>query len=130
MYCSNRGNNKTGCGKTFSILYSDCIKYFSIRAKELWSALRNIATGIPIYKAFEGSSYCFSENYPYSLWRIFKLNCSHIRSYLDKKRGPPDCCSESCPYITTILDLEQTFPDSKCPVSTFQESNNAPFFKS
>ena len=127
IFCSNRGKH-FGCGRTFSILFSDCLKNFSIRATELWSALKNIATGKPIYQAIKLTSR-FSQSYPYHLWRTFKLNLSHIRSFLGKKRGPPDCLPASCPYISTIFELEERYQGTKCPVSTFQESNNAPFFR-
>lgn len=127
IFCSNRGKH-FGCGRTFSILFSDCIKTFSIRATELWSALKKIANGEPIYKACEDNSR-FSKSFSYHIWRTFKLNTAHIRSFLGKKRGPPDSLTLCCPHTTTILELEKVHQGTRCPVSAFQESNNAPFFR-
>ena len=154
IFCTNRNKKSNGCGKTFSILYSDFIKTFSIRAITLWRALKKIAAGKPIYKAFEAnvektlnervdrnehldndsaangrpcSNYSIST--AYAVWKSFKHNCFHIRRLLAKKRGPPKNCSATGPYITTILHLQQTFPDSKCPVSTFQEGFGVPFLR-
>lgn len=155
IFCTNRKRNSNGCGKTFSILYSDFIKGFSVRALALWRALKRMARGEPIYKAFEvnvqntlstcknrsskqfpsdsTSSQKSSSNYSistaYAVWKSFKLNCFHIRSLLAKKRGPPKNCSASDPHTTTILHLEETYPDSKCPVSTFQEGFGVPFLR-
>ena len=155
IYCTNRKRNRNGCGKSFSILYSDFIKGFSIRALTLWRALKEIASGKPIYKAFEkniektlnedeNSNNCHFDNdstandrpcsnysisAAYAVWKSFKLNCFHIRSFLGKKRGPPKDCSASDPHTTTILHLEETYPDSKCPVSTFQEGFGVPFLR-
>lgn len=155
IYCTNRKRNSNGCGKTFSILYSDFIKGFSIRALTLWRALKKIASGKPIYRAFEaniektlnacendsdehldnespanetaGSNYSVST--AYTVWKSFKLNCFHIRSLLVKKRGPPKDCSATDPHTTTILHLEENYTDSKCPVSTFQEGFGVPFLR-
>jgi len=155
IFCTNRKRNSNGCGKTFSILYSDFIKTFSIKAITLWRALKMIASGKPIYKAFtsniektlnkhenKSSKHCdndipandrpcsnYSISAAYAVWKSFKLNCFHIRSFLGKKRGPPKDCSATDPHTTTILHLEETFPDSNCPVSTFQEGFGVPFLR-
>jgi len=140
IFCCNRYFGSKGCGKTFSVLYSNFIKHYSVTAKTLWSGLKRISK-TPLTKIFEEKSVSIratcklfetelvSTSSAYSIYRNFKMNRSRIRVFLCKKRGPPDNCPASDPHIITILHLQQAFPDSNCPVIAFQEGFGVPFLK-
>ncbi len=124
IFCSNR-KNKSGCGKTFSILKSVFIQNFVICAKTLWDFLNSARYGIPLSKAFRSTGTNMSMTTCYRIFKKFRFNQPRIRTRLLNTKAPPDLTCVKNPLIQTIIHLEEVFPNS--PVSDFQHHFQSSF---
>ena len=59
FFCSNR-HRRRGCGRTFSVLLSDVLKGFMVRAHTLWNYLKKVTGGMSRRAAWEQTRESFS----------------------------------------------------------------------
>ena len=126
IFCSNRYRS-SGCGRTFCLLASRFIRGFVITATVLWRFLEKLAAGFSKKTSFteSGASCCGSG--AYRLFRRVILGQSHIRSILLRHRPAPEPPTSIQPLFATVSHLRNIFPDSPCPVSSFQSNFQVSF---
>ena len=122
VFCSNR-NNRTGCGKTFSIYYADYIKNISVASDILWKFLKYILHGLSIEIAYKelGDFVLLELRTFYRYWRAFKQKQFIIRSNIYTPSKSPPTNLYPSPYHETIAHLKRVCkkPD-QCPVTEYQ----------
>ena len=129
FFCSDRFA-KSGCGKTFSLLWCDRLVNSSACLKQLIVFLTAFATGSTVHKAWYKSKANFSISTAYRWVKRFLRSISHIRSQLPatslklSARGSP---SSGTPALKTLAHLASTFKEGCC-LSSFQLHFQSPFF--
>ncbi len=128
IFCSNR-KNRTGCGKTFSIVICLVLKRFIIDANILWKLLRAVVDEVPLKYIFNSIKLKFSLSWFYWIWNRFKINQSRIRTKLSLiNNSQKHQINTASSYIETILQLKNTFPNVN-PIAEFQYYFQEPFLK-
>jgi len=121
VFCSNR-NLRTGCGRSFSIIFSSIIKQITITAESVWNFIRliDIGKGKTIVHAFRQvlQDIC-SHRTAYRLRKRFIRGQSSIRSFLNRIIPHPPLNSGD-PSRQTIAHLEAAFPTASNPIAAFQ----------
>ncbi len=125
FFCSDRFRRQ-GCGRTFSVLISDVLLGFVVRASTLFAFLNGVAMGLSRRASWlKVSGGKFSIQSGYRLWsRLLKAQV-HIRTMLNRERPPPDC-EASDPLMQMLGHLRRFFPSAQCPFRSFQF--NRPIF--
>jgi hypothetical protein len=119
FFCSNRFRRQ-GCGRTFSVLISDVLLGFVVRASTLFAFLNGVALGLSRRASWlKVSDGKFSIQSGYRLWRKLQGSQAHIRTILNRERPPPDCVAAE-PLIQMLDHLRSIFPSSACPFTSFQ----------
>jgi len=126
IFCSNR-NNRTGCGGTFSLLLTGCIRNFVISARLLSVFLEKIRQGFYPAEAARQSGLQMCTSTVYRLYKKFRLNQSRIRSYLHRLKAPPPLVDTVNPVIQTLTHLTAAF--KPCMVSGFQHHFQTSFLR-
>jgi hypothetical protein len=126
IFCSDR-DNRSGCGRTVSILLARFIKHFLFTAHTIWKILANIVSGMCKMKAMQDTAAYLSRSAPYRLWHRLRVNATHIRTCLLKVAAPPNTDS-TVPELQTIKHLETAFADPPNPISSFQMYFQISFF--
>jgi hypothetical protein len=119
LYCSNRGH-KNGCGRTHALFLPDVLPTFSLMATLLWHFLCRLVAGSSRRSAF---LFCFGEKNPrraYWLWKRCVKVQSVLRSRLSLFCHPPPS-QEKSPFIQVIQHLAHAFPQSPCPIASYQQ---------
>lgn len=119
FFCSNRDRRK-GCGSTFSLLFANLPRNFSVSAATLWNFLKGIAKGLSRKAAWEGLHSPFSLETAYRLWRRIRHSQIPIRARLSRQTPPPRT-KASEPLFEMTAHLQTVFPTASCPLSAFQE---------
>lgn len=127
ILCSKKGNCD-GCGHTFSVYYSVVIINHNICAVTLWNLLSAVLENIPVYLIPLKKGIMLSITSAYRLWNKFKLNQSHIRSYITRITSPPKLSKEKLPEIQCITHLKSAFSEGVCPIADFQYKFQISFF--
>jgi hypothetical protein len=123
IFCSNR-NARPGCGRTFSVWLADKIRRLSLTTRALWSFLKSAVAG-SIAAAIRVVADCRRSDRTWQrIWTRFNLGQSKIRTALSAQRPPPKLSAEpSCRPATQVLaHLQAAFPDTDCPIATFQHT--------
>ena len=120
IFCCNR-NNRSGCGKTFSLLAFNILRKFISRAESFFRFLKNIAGGKKKNHALCSLKLGFSVSSAYRLWKRFCLAQTKIRLRLWRLSKPPHLASSCQPALQTILHLKLSFKNSSCPIAAFQD---------
>jgi len=120
FFCSNR-HRRRGCGRTFSVLLSDVLKGFMVRANTLWNYLKKVAGGMSRRAAWEQTRKSFSRESGYRLWQRLNKAQTHIRTLLCRQRPPPASSSDE-PLFQLMDHVNCVFPCASCPFSSFQGS--------
>ena len=128
IYCSNR-NNKNGCGRTFCVLPALVLPKLRISAQCLWWFLENVKNGFGLAQAFRSAGGTLSPSSIYRLFKKFSLNQTRIRTFLSRRKDPPETEHVQSPIIQTILHLKNTFDTAVCPIAEFQIRFQAPLFQ-
>ena len=126
IYCSNR-NNRTGCGRSVGVLCSEFIHGFSLTAMMVWQFLKHRAAGSSKISAFRALGTCKEASTAYRLYGCLHRNLSRIRTTLMRHfsgKAPPRGFDPVC---HTFHHLQACFPDSICPVSSFQHTFQVSF---
>lgn len=118
IFCSNR-KNRSGCGKTFSMLLAGFIKDFMICAGDLSAFLGRISQGLCPAKAFRCLETQMSRTSIYRILKRFRYNQARVRTLLTRIKDPPDLSRIKDPVIQTIAHLRVVFKG--CMVSEFQQ---------
>lgn len=124
FFCSNRYRRR-GCGGTFSVVLSDVLVGFIVRAGTLFAFLQAVADGMSRKAAWERVSGAFSLASGYRLWRRIRVAQGHIKTLLCRQRPPPDSASSE-PLVQLLEHLRCVFPSSECPFASFQRCFQAP----
>lgn len=129
FFCCNKYRQK-GCGGTFSILHSEFIHRFIIRANSLWTFLRAILEGFNIKEALAIARPNYSVSSGYRLWKRFIHSQPRIRTAILSlfPAHKSVSCLSSLPEIQTIQDLSCSFSTEICPVQVFQYRMQMSFF--
>lgn len=117
-----------GCGRTFSILWSHTIKYYSASAQCMWKFLSSIKQGKEKNAVFKNSSFPFTSRCADRWLEKLRKYQFAIRSRLLKKTHPPRINTGN-PLIQLLHHLKYAFTDSPCPITAYQEYFQAAFFK-
>ena len=120
VFCSNRHCRK-GCGGTFSLLASGYLRGFVVTAAALWRFLEKLTAGFGKKAAFAESRASGCGSGAYRLFRRVLLGQSRIRSALLRHRSAPEPPLSGQPLLATVAHLKAFFPDSSCPISSFQK---------
>ncbi len=125
--CSNR-NNRSGCGRTFSILMNYAIKYTAAGADCLWKFLSSVKQGKPTNTVFKNKSFPFTAHCAYRwLEKLLKYQFA-IRNNLLKKTSIPRLnCSNH--LVQLIHHLKLAFVGNLCTVAAYQNHFQTSFFK-
>jgi hypothetical protein len=97
------------------------MKYIRVGTASLWKFLNAVAGGMSKLTAFRSVlSASFHDRSIHRWWRRFALmRQSAIRSLLTTVAAAPPVASPD-PAIQTIKHLQVVFPDTPCPIDTFQ----------
>ena len=123
VFCSNR-NNRTGCGKTFSVYYSNYIKNLFIGADIGWRFLEDILNGKAIYTAYLNLFQFISltSSTLFRFWKKFKLALFEIRTHLYLKlKLSSTCVNDSIKETIEHLSKLSNNP-LDCPIAIYQET--------
>jgi hypothetical protein len=119
ILCSNR-NARHGCGRTFSIWRADKIRRLGLTTGGLWRFLqRAVADGLRA--ALRGSDGPLSDRTLLRLWKRFNHGQSKIRTALFGRCPPPQLPADDRPAAQVLAHLQAAFPDTPCPIATFQQ---------
>lgn len=125
--CNNR-NGRGGCGRTFSILWSYTIKYYSASTQCMWEFLSSIKQGKEKSTVFKNRVIPFTTRCANRWLEKLKKHQFAIRSRLLKIIHPPRLNTGN-PLVQLIHHLKYAFIDSACPIAAYQEYFQAAFFK-
>ena len=126
VFCSNR-NARHGCGRTFSVWLADKIRRLSLTTGGLWRFLQRAAAG-SILAAIRTAACHLSDRTWQRIWKRFDQGQSKIRTALSGRCPPPDLPPRSPaepphrPAAQVLAHLQTAFPDTHCPIATFQHS--------
>lgn len=118
VFCSNR-NCRSGCGRTYSILLSDLLFGFVVRAWTLWLFVQNVSAGASRKAAWEKAAPGFSVESGYRLWRSMSRSLSRLRELLCRKCIPPDS-NATLPLVQLLEHMRCAFPFASSPFASFQ----------
>lgn len=125
FFCSNRGR-RSGCGHTFSVLFSHLLRYLVVQTGRLWSFLLAIGAGLSVQASCEKHMPDFALQTGYRLWKRFLRSQPHIRTLLSRA-CPPPASSAKRSFIQVVHHLTAAFPAAGCPPAAFQEHFQRPF---
>ena len=125
-FCSNKKNRK-GCGHTFSILWADCLRGFSVRAKTLSVALSRLVV-MRDSKSSVSRTISFSRSTLQRWWRHFKKNQNRLRVILCRICDPPTLPSGASSLLELWEHLKTVCTGGLCLVSNFQLQFQKSFF--
>ncbi len=117
IFCSNK-NQRTGCGRTFSLLKTRFIKHFMVSARILSAFLDNLCQGLCPAKAGIIPDPQMSKTSIYRIFHRFRHSQTRIRTLLKQVKDPPDLPGTKDPVVQTINHLKSIFKG--CRVSKFQ----------
>jgi hypothetical protein len=119
IYCSNR-NNRCGCGRTFSVLFSHFIRNLSVQSFNLWMFLQHILNGLTLINSMNLLDTTLSNQCWYDLYHRFKMKQSFIRTRLMSVKDPPLLPKVTNVIHQTIFHLKASFYFSSDPISSYQ----------
>ena len=126
FFCSNRFN-RSGCGRTSSLLLSSLMKGFCIGTHLLWNFLMLVASGASTKSSWEACKSSLPVENGYRLIKKLRMELPRLRTLLCRKESPPFCNSDD-PLSQLVLHLNCVFLSSECPLSAFQEGFQEPVF--
>lgn len=129
VFCSNR-NNRSGCGRTFSVWAADKIQRLSLTASALWRFLQcAVANGI--LAASRALNCLLNDRTLQRIWRRFDRGQSKIRTALCGRCPPPAPSRPAkpgrLPAAQVLAHIQAAFPDADCPIAAFQHTMRAFF---
>jgi len=128
IFCSNR-NKRTGCGKTFSVYYSNFIKNITIGSDIGWQFLENMLITEHIEKSYLNlislSSISLELSTLFRFWKkfitsLYKIRTNLINTFSLNKTITKNATLETINHLSTHLSYS-----AKSPISVyhiFQES--------
>lgn len=125
--CNNR-NNRSGCGRTFSILWSYVIKYSIAGAHCVWKFLSSIKRGRAKNTVFKNGALGFTSRCADRWLEKLKKYQYTIRTNLLKKTPVPRINNGNS-LIQMLYHLKYAFIGSSCPIADYQKHFQISFFK-
>ena len=125
MFCSNRGQ-RGGCGKTFSLVLAEVLPRHTLTASLVWRLLVQVLAGLSLKAAAENVRLPFALETIYRLRRSLQRGLDRVRTWLCREQSPP-VSTHTDPLLQTVVHLRTVFPDSECPLATFQLHFQHPF---
>ena len=132
IFCSNR-NARPGCGRTFSVWFSDKIRRLSLNASALWHFLQLAVVGA-IQAAGRAIDDRLSDRTWQRIWKRFRHAQSKIRTALCGHCPPPQTPPRAPPTkpsrlaaAQVLAHLQAAFPDVQCPIAAYQHALNTFF---
>ena len=116
VFCSNRGR-RGGCGRTFSLFYSDVLPRHTVSATWLWRLLVGMLAGRSLKATVESIGWPLALETGYALVRRVRGRLHEWRSRLCRKRAPP-ASGQSDPVLQTAEHLQGVF--AGCALKEFQ----------
>ena len=121
VFCSNR-NARTGCGRTVSVWLVDRIRRLKVTTRRLWKVLDMAVVG-PLEAAIRTLDSRLSDRTWQRIWSRFLLAQSTIRTALAGRCSPPGLSDPSLrPAAEVLAHLRVAFPNTDCPITTFQQT--------
>lgn len=120
IYCSNRGQ-RGGCGRTFSIFFSDILPRHSVTATLLWKLLCQLFSGCSLKAAAQSQALPFALETLYQLRQRLRLRLGLLRPLLCRKQAAP-ASSDADALLQTVRHFMALFPSTDCPLQEFQLS--------
>ncbi len=117
LLCSNR-HRKKGCGRTISVLVSNCLYRHSVRASLLWALLKAFVAYETVASAWEGFGSIFSIDSAYRWIKRLYHNQSELRADLCRIRAPPEVDTKK-PLRVLKTHLEVAL-GKKNPIAAYQ----------
>ena len=124
LWCCKR-DNRTGCGRTMTVVFVQVLPRHSFTAVLLNILLTLLCDGYSIQTAWEQAKMPMPLESVYHIMQRFRYRMGQIRSILLKCCGPPTSTSHD-PLIQTIEHLLCAFPKEKCAVEAFQYELQTP----
>jgi hypothetical protein len=124
-FCSNK-NKRRGCGRTFSILWADCVRGFWVRGKTLAKVLEMLVRGASQSSA--ASKISFARSTVCRWWARFKKAQVRLRVVLCRICDPPSVSPGSSPFFELWEHLKKVCMGGVCLVSDFQHRFQESFF--
>ena len=121
FYCSNR-NLRKGCGRTFSILLSSCLRNRQVSSSQLWCFVSGVVQGLPRFMSWKKAAPSFSSTTGYRLWHRWFECQSSLRVWLCRKKAPPLIVGPLHPTCQLLKHLQSVFASASCMISAFQHS--------
>lgn len=127
FFCSNRYSN-TGCGGTFSLLWSHLLTRSSLCSAEIMRLIREVSTSAEsLHHLWWKGGYTMSLSTVYRYWKKWRRSFGHLRAQLSRDHPPPE--GEGVAEAHMVLHLEKAFgEDSTSWVAAFQERCQRDFF--
>lgn len=125
--CSNR-KNRSGCGRTFSILMSYVLKYLQASAFCLWRFLSSLKQGKTKSDIFTNNSFPFTSRCVGRWLGQLKKYQYAIRTRLLKKSQPPHLNSSN-PLVQLFYHIKKVFIGNNCPIVAYQNYFQVSFLK-
>ena len=119
IFCNNRKSRNNGCGRTFTVWSADTLRRMRLSAKSLWRFLMMVISLGNKAKARRLADIEISISSAYRVWKRFLNRQSHLRTSLSRWCAPPQSQARQ-PVEKTLAHLRVTFPDTLCPIRTFQ----------
>lgn len=88
FFCSNRGR-RPGCGRTWSVVLSQVLRYAIVRTASLWRFCRGWLSGLSVLSAWEQARGGFSIESAYRWARRWRRAEPALRTRLFRGREPP-----------------------------------------
>lgn len=119
FFCSNR-HRRTGCGRTFSVLFSAFLRGFLVSTMLLFGLVVSVLGGMTRYQAARAHLSTFCLRSTYRLWHRFEHAQAALRTRLCSAAVPPVSESRD-PRAQLLAHFRAVFPGPGCPFSSFQE---------
>ena len=121
VFCSNR-NQRSGCGRTFSVWPADHIKRLKVSTGRLWQFLIKAVAGTSA-AAIRDINSRLSDRTWQRIWRRFHRAQSPIRTALANRFPlPRQPAKSSHPAAESLDHLRSAFPNVECPIAAFQHT--------
>lgn len=122
VFCSNR-NARHGCGRTFSVWFTDKIRRLGLTTAALWRFLQRAAIAT-LSAAIRAVNCHLSDRTLQRIWKRFNHGQSQIRTALSGRCPPPQLPPQPSQRTAAhvLAHLQAAFPHADCPIASFQQT--------
>jgi hypothetical protein len=129
VICNHRKKYNQGCGRGFTLFFSNVLKRLPIRAQTFWRVLSVLSKNNKPLDYISAPIKGYTLRSLKGIENIFSRNLIHIKTYLCRIMAPPYMNNETRHEIQVIEHLKTAFPQSACPIADFQAFFQVSFIK-